>query len=73
MLLLLGNFRQISTWKNMISTSDFILFQFSSIALKVAISHKEDLAKSGYKTNWEVENLGILYYLFGGESLEPII
>jgi hypothetical protein len=48
----------------MISTSAFILFfQFSSIALKVAIGHKEDLAKSGYNTNREVENLGILYYL----------
>jgi hypothetical protein len=24
---------------------------------------QEDLAKSGYKTNREVENLGILYYM----------
>jgi hypothetical protein len=34
----------------------FSFFKF----LKVAISHKEDLAKSGYKANIEVKNLGML-------------
>jgi hypothetical protein len=36
--------------------SVFFFFNF----LKVAISHKEDLAKSGYKANREVKNLGML-------------
>jgi hypothetical protein len=33
----------------------FFFFQFSHVAPKVAISHKDDLAKSGYKTIKEVE------------------
>jgi hypothetical protein len=35
-------------------------FQFSRVAPKISIQRQEDIAKSGYKKNNEVKNLGIL-------------
>jgi hypothetical protein len=49
----------------------YIFSIFSCCPPKVVMTHKAvDLAKSGYKTNKEVEYLGILLHV--GKPLEPI-
>ncbi len=45
-------------------------FSIFSCCIKSGDQPQEDLAKSDYKTNKEVENLGILLHV--GEQLEPI-
>jgi hypothetical protein len=47
-----------------------VLFQFSHVAPKVAISHKRIESNLNYKTNREVENLRILLHV--GQPIEPI-
>jgi hypothetical protein len=45
-------------------------FQFLSVAPKTGDQPQEDLAKSGYKTNKEIENLRIVLNV--GKPQEPI-
>jgi hypothetical protein len=47
----------------------YFVFQFSHVAPKMMINPQEDLAKSGYKTNREERNLGILLPV--GKQGEP--
>jgi hypothetical protein len=41
----------------------FLFTQFYDIAPIVVISPQEDLAKSGYTTNKEIEDLGFLFHV----------
>jgi hypothetical protein len=48
----------------------FFFFSILSCCFKSDDQPQEDLAKSGYKTNRDLTNLGILLHV--GELLEPI-